>query len=629
MGACPGDKFTGAEAHTQDKSGLAILETMTRSATFRIALSGLLLFIVGFLLVYGQVAWQSGSWRYTITHDDEYAFWVIADGFAESPRSDGNPFYAEHMGQTNPILSYPIVALVGAVSGWLGVSVLAFLPLWKIAGPFLAWLMLWQCLTRIWGYDERRAAAVSLCVMSATLLVHGAAQHTLFRFSRPIDALGPAALWLSCAMNPAALRGRTTRVTGLSIIFVVLVSPYMSVFCAISTWCAWLWNRWVDPAPHSSRVLSLAAFASASGIAVMWFTLHGIKDRSWMQAALALGDETTGLQWFSVLLSLAAVLAVSVIGLRTGLRRCDKILLCILIIELVAAHVEPLLGQGFGFSIHRYYFLIFELLAVLAWLLDRIPARLAGQRLPHWETVAAIASVISVAAMVNFPATNFLRLLLRSRPSNAPYDNSLLLLQLSLCIAGIVWVYRRTAAGRIGSGPGQVATIAFVATCFATWRPQLQDANRAVPFSGAHTWLSANARSAEVVITLPPDYGLYDYAPLISKVKLYYNPYPSRWLRDDYEREYRKSVYFALYCGILDQPGVPVPLSLADRLREFRLDYVLAWKGPLNDRWRRQTAPQLAPLHGSVDASVQEQLGPFLQVVYEDDSCVLWKLQFD
>jgi hypothetical protein len=125
-------------------------------------------------------------------------------------------------------------------------------------------------------------------------------------------------------------------------------------------------------------------------------------------------------------------------------------------------------------------------------------------------------------------------------------------------------------------------------------------------------------------MTLPPDYGLYDYAPLYSPAKVYYNPYGL--VADSYEREYRKSVYFALYCGILDQPGIPIQASLADRLREFKLDYILAWKGPLNDRWRRQTAPQLPPLKGRVDASVARQLGSLLEVAYQDGDCVLWRV---
>lgn len=130
-------------------------------------------------------------------------------------------------------------------------------------------------------------------------------------------------------------------------------------------------------------------------------------------------------------------------------------------------------------------------------------------------------------------------------------------------------------------------------------------------------------------MTLPPDYGLYDYVPLYSTAKVYYNHYGSRWVADPYEREYRKSIYFALYCGILDQPGVPIQASLADRLREFRLDYILAWKGPLNDRWRQQTAPQLPPLEGRVDASVARQLGPFLEVAYQDSTSVLWRVRTD
>ena len=63
----------------------------------------------------------------------------------------------------------------------------------------------------------------------------------------------------------------------------------------------------------------------------------------------------------------------------------------------------------------------------------------------------------------------------------------------------------------------------FVCLCFVTWPPHQQQANDSVPFFGAHTWLAENAAPGEVVMTLPPDYGLYDYAPLYSPALVYYN----------------------------------------------------------------------------------------------------------
>tara|TARA_B100001964_G_scaffold244641_1_gene327083 strand:- start:1334 stop:3145 length:1812 start_codon:yes stop_codon:yes gene_type:complete len=599
------------------------------SQTYRIALAGLFLFVLGFLLLHGRVAQQSGSWRYTVTHDDEYAFWVIADGAGESPRSDANPFYAEHAGETNPLLSYPTVILVGTIGGWLGVPVLTLLPLWKVGAPFLAWLVIWQCLVRIWGCREGPAAATSLCVLCGTMLLHGSAQHMLLRFSRPIDTLAASAVWLSCALNPRVLKGKTQGLTALAAAVVLLASPFHAVFCTITTWCAWLWSRWRRQDPDAGRVLWLASLASAVGLTLMLGLMHQAADNRWMQDALAFDAGVEGGSWLSVLLLVAAIFAVLIRHRGQSLTRSDMSLLCILAVEPLAANVQIILGQGYGVAIHRYYFLIFELLALIAWLADAVPKRQHGERWRPWEVPVVTVAVACVLWMVSFPETNFLRLLPRAGWPTAPYDNSRLLLQLWPVLFVLIWLVRRTPLQRSPAAVGPMLAAVFVCFCFATFPPQLPKANHSVPFHGAHTWLAEHAESAEVLLTVPPEYGLYDYAPLYCPVKLYYNPYASRWVRDEYEREYRKSIYFSLYCGVLDQPGVPIPESLEVRLSEFSLDYILAWKGPLNDRWRRQTAPQLPPLAGQLDASIERQLGPFLQVEYEDDRCVLWRVVTD
>lgn len=588
-----------------------------------ITLSVLLLFCVGFLLLHGRVAHESGSWDYTITHDDEYAFWVIADGFARAPRSDANPFYAEHAGETHSILSYPVVAAIGTMSGRLGVSVLAFLPLWKTGAPLLAWLLIWGCLVRIWGVRRGPAAALVLCVLCGTLLLHGFGQHTLLRFTRPIDALGLAAIWLSFAFNPVALRGSRAWLAGLSVLLVLLLSPFLAVFCAVSTWAAWAWGR-LFRLPGSSAVLGLAGVATILGLLLLLRVAGDADGNRWLTESLAFdGLPGTGM---AVLLFAAAAIAVLVRQRRIGLQRSDAVLLCILAVEPCAALVEPILGRGFAFTIHRYYYLVFEILAIVAWLSDAISILATGDRRRSWEVPAAILCLLGISAMVAWPATNFVRLWPRQLPVNAEYDNSLLLLQLTPVLALVVWGLRRVHRLDQGAG-GRLLTGAFVCACFALWPPQLMSANRAMPFDAAHDWLAAHATSGEVVMTLPPDYGFYDYAPLYAPVAVFYNPYASRLVADSYEKEYRKSVYFGLYCGILNTPGMPIPAPLSQRLREFRLDYILAWKGPLNDRWRQQTAPQLPALSGQVHDSVRRQLAPFLEVQYEDDDCVLWRLR--
>lgn len=593
--------------------------------TIRIVLASLLLFAAGFILLHGRVAYDSGDWAYTITHDDEYAFWVIADGFARTPRSDANPFYAEHAGETHALLSYPVVALVGTLSGWLDVSVLSFLPIWKIGAPFLAWLLIWICLVRIWSVGQHSAAALALCILSATLLLHGHGQHAILRFSRPVDAMGMAAVWLSCACNPGVLRGRLVWGAALSMVLVLLMSPFLAVFCTVSTWAAAAWRGGCRDA-DARRVLGLAVAATAFGLLLLMRVASDTDSNRWLTESLAF-DGTAGTAT-ALMLFIAAAVAVLLRCRKIGLQRSDQVLLCILAVEPCAALVEPILGRGYAFSVHRYYYLVFEMLAICAWLRDTIPLLAPECQRRAWETPAAIATLLGLGAVVTVPATNFLRLLPRDLPANADYENSLLLLQLVPVLALTLWALRRGPLRQAVRGiGGWLLTGVFVCACFATWPPQLVQANQDMPFAKAHDWLGKHARPGDVVLTLPPDYGLYDYVPLYSAASVYYNPYASRLVTDAYEKEYRKSVYFGLYCGILDRPGMPIPVSLAQRLQEFRLDYILAWKGPLDDGWRQRTAPDLPALSGMVHASVRRQLAPHLETVYEDDSCVLWRVR--
>ena len=107
----------------------------------RYSVCALLVFTAGFLLFHGREAAHSGSWDYTITHDDEYIYWAIARGSMAAPASDANPFYHEERNLTNPIPSYLTVTAAGRLAAVLDIQVLALLPLWKIPLPFSLWVV--------------------------------------------------------------------------------------------------------------------------------------------------------------------------------------------------------------------------------------------------------------------------------------------------------------------------------------------------------------------------------------------------------------------------------------------------------------------------------------------------------
>lgn len=589
-----------------------------RLTTLAIAAGGLVVFLLGFLLLHGSLAAESGSWTKTITHDDEYAFWVIADGAARTPPSDANPFYAEATGVSNPWISYPAVVAAGRIARWLDVPALTLLPVWKVGAPFALWVALWLGLWRCHGVSRMPAAALALTVLAGTLILAGHAQHLATRFSRPLDGLVPAALWLCLVTRSAPLRGRSLLVAAACAAVTLVLSPYLAAFATLTTGLLWLQRRDTNSRP----LLGLAAASSLAGLALMWVLMAGAGENRWMSAALGFdGSHAGGRLWFGLALGIGAIAAVVVRRRNVGARPSDAVLLSVLAIEPASVLVEPILGQGYGFALHRYYYLVFEVLAILQWLADH-----PRDKSDESRGTIALASVAAITIALSLhPMTSIFRWV-RSAPGNSDLDNSHLLLVLTPILFVVVHVGRRLSTHAAWHRTAPAIAVGSALLCFAQGPRQLTTAHEDLPFAGAHTWLGNHASAGEVVLTLPPDYGLYDYAPLVSDVTVYYNHYASRLTADDYEREYRKSVYFSLYCGVLDQPGVPIPVSLDERLREFRLDFILASKGELDDRWRRQVAPQLPPLEGRVDRSVRRQLGERLHTVYEDDESVLWRV---
>lgn len=154
-----------------------------------LALGVFLLFAMGFFVFYGKESVNSGSWRYVISHDDEYLYWAMAKAVGQTPRSDGNAFFAEERGRSNPYLTNVTAITLGLVAETLGIPAIAAFPLWKIGMPFLSWLSMWMCLAILWRKPPAESAVVSLSVLLITLFIHGSAQFPFFRFPRPDDAI--------------------------------------------------------------------------------------------------------------------------------------------------------------------------------------------------------------------------------------------------------------------------------------------------------------------------------------------------------------------------------------------------------------------------------------------------------
>ncbi|MDA0336434.1 MAG: hypothetical protein O2782_14820 [bacterium] len=594
----------------------------------RWALAGLLLFAAGFVLLHGREAMLSGSWRYTIAQADEYAFWVIADSFADDPISDGNPFYYEQMGERNPPFAYPVVAFVGYLAAVMGVPAIYFLPVWKIGAPFVTWLALWWCLVRFWGVPMRAAAAASMLVLVIPQYVHGPLQFSLLRFSRPLDTVALVAVWLSVALNPQRTGWWYLPVVGGLSIPVFFLSPFYGLFGVWVLGASGILSRLTGRSLPSLKLALMSLTGAAVGGGLLLAVRQAYSQSPWLQATLQYDPELDlPAVWSFVLVGAGLIAVLSLRG--RAWTRFDVALGAILSIDPVVAHDVILPGPDLQLAEHRYYYQIFQLMAITGWLWRALP-RLDPEGGRHRWEVPAIGGVCAMAATVLLqPELNYFRHLpLANGDSYGAFDNALLLLGLVPLVVVAMWFVRRTCAGQFLRRPSVAGLLvaAFALCGFATQPSSLREYNEVVGASGPHTYLQQHASPGEVLLSVPWDYMLVDYAPLYSPVKVFHSHYGQRYAPRGFAWDYRRLLHAALLAGRLNEPSRPIERSLDWKLSRLRLDYVLASKGAIGDMaW--QSVPPDSTLHdrSTVDLA-RSQLGSHLTVAYEDEDFILWRV---
>ncbi len=588
-----------------------------------------MLFAAGFVLLHGREATHSGSWRYTITQADEYAFWVIADSFADRPISDGNPFYFEQTGERNPPFAYPAVAFVGHLAAASGVPAIYFLPVWKIGAPFLTWLALWWCLCRFWGVPMRAAAAVSMLVLVIPQYVHGPSQFSLLRFSRPLDTVSLVAVWLSVALNPQRTGWWYLPVVGGLSVPVFFLSPFYGLFgvwvLGASGILSWLTGRSL---PSLKLILM-----SLTGAAVGWGLLLAVRgaylQSPWLQDTMQYDPELELPAVWSFVMVGVGLIAVLVLRGREW-TRYDVALGAILAIDMVVAHDVILPGPDLQLAEHRYYYQIFQLLAITGWLWRSLPRLDPGGRRHRWEVPAIVGVSVIEGTVLLRPELNYFRHLpLASGNPYGAFDNALLLLGLVPMVVVTMWLVRRARVGHflIRTTVASLLVAAFVLCGFATQPSKLRAYNEVVGASGPHTYLQQQASPGEVLMSVPWNYMLVDYAPLYSPVKVFYSHYGQRYAPRGFLWEYRQAFFAALLAGRLNEPGIPIEGSLESKLSQLRLDYILANKRDPGGMTGQLVPPDwIRDGRSTMDLS-RSQLGPHLTVAYEDEDFVLWRVR--
>lgn len=158
------------------------------------------------------------------------------------------------------------------------------------------------------------------------------------------------------------------------------------------------------------------------------------------------------------------------------------------------------------------------------------------------------------------------------------------------------WVTRRR----------NICTIIVLLVCVGAWINQINKDNRDFPFDGAYQWLKQHAQKNDVVLTVSERQRYVEYLFLETGLKSYFCGAAGPPTTP--AEKYRKSFLRGLQLGVLDKIPYYGHWSLDQKLRALKLDYILVTKP--------------SPYFDVIEA----QLEGYLQIVYQDKQCLLWKV---
>lgn len=584
-------------------------------AHFLFILSVFLVFTAGFLIVYGREAGASGSWKYVITHDDEYSYWAYAKGSSQTPPSDGNPFYYEEIGRRHAS-PYTFANIIGWFAKVFGVPVLFFFPLWHIGMPFILWLALYFSMHKLWKYPASSSAVLSMLLLLTTLFLRGQAQFILFRFSRPGDALWMLILWISITMN----RSSSLR-WGVGAFFLAFGTFWLNPLCSLLGltvtglelfYQALKKNGWREVGGHFFPILGTLAAALSYYLYARWGADNSFR---LMQELMTVYEGRKPFNFITLFFyaGITGLVFLPARALMKPLSKIDRLALFVFLIEPLTANIRLILPSNFTLGSHRYYFLIIEMACLLGLLAEKIPFLLTLKWMRRVEFyffgfIAALGAAFLCNGKTNF----FLY-----GPADAgpftEWDNSLLLIGLTLFLMPGVWIFSRFRAvpkffsRKIIIGP-LLAAIGFCGFFFLP--SQLRACNHAFPFDGAYAWLNEHGKKNEVVLTLGPRNMLPDYLILYTDLKTYFDRgYAQRLSVDPQAAEYRAVFSILLTLNQLNLYPIQDRRTMEEKIGRLRLDYILI------------------TLPGFLADVVPAQLAGIVEEKYRDEKCLLWKVK--
>lgn len=581
---------------------------------YRLVLWAAGVFVLGFLLFHGREAQHSGSWNYILTHDDDYAYLAIAEGYTQDPPSDANPFYHEERGRTNSPLDYATVAMVGSLAVALDVPVPWTIPAWKIFMPLLLWYTLTWCLVRFWQMEGHRAAMLSMLLLVTTTLFHGSNQFTLLRFPHPGDGMWLAFIWVTLVLRVDDVGRRYPLVVTLIAIVTLIVAPFYVILGGWILLFATVWSVVVGRRGNAWRHIIPLLTVGALCLGRLFQVVIAAGSSRYLQHALNLEIAPSRVVDVSSILLLGLVLlAVGVAAewRRESMTTMDAALIGILSLEPIAANAQFVLGNDHQISLHRYYLLVIEFACIIGWLAEKLPAALRRIRGTPGDWLLPACLAVAEVVVLAHPDLNWFRYLPRTDPTHFMTDNDTLILGVLPGLILLVWLplRRPDVVGWVRGPVRGLAVVSVVALLLYGIQPsQLREKNENIPFSGAFEWLDLNAKPGSVVLTMPVKWTIVDYSVFYAPVKSYTNVFGSHVSDQPEATKFRQSYYVLLLEGRLPTSSYRHLKGARDLTSHLRLDYFLVERnGPFYDL-------------------VIEQLGDIVRVVYSDERCLLLRV---
>jgi len=552
-------------------------------------------FTLGFFIHYGREARASKSWGYVMQNTDVLFYWRIAKGRIMNPRCDGNTFYYEEQG-TRSIIPYTAAELVGLASKYTHIPLSWFFPAWHILIPFLTWLILAGCCWKLWNYPWGISAPVTLTLLLSTLFFPY--PQTLLSFSRPIDGIAPVFLWISLIFKGDPANRKHCLAMILTSALTLWLQPFYAVFGLWITVMEYAYSL-VRGKRLFTACLHLYAMGSCfvSGLVYAGYVFLG-KNITWNLLSWPVASVDF---YYTVMTMLFFVLVLSFVlfihfCLKKEVSSLDRLIVEWALFTVLAYVFSTQMRQTREIPLHiLLYFFIVMLFSITGWIHEKLGMLREMHLFPKFGAVLAalLASYFAYYMMIRN------RLLFEV---NFHYFTRVL--QYLPFLILILWLLARfERLGKTVMRKEVLCGIILLMTVAGYWMFPVYEPNRNFPFDGGFRWLKEHALKNEVVLTASTKYKYCDYVLLKTDLKSYYHisgRVPSS--------EYRINFVTGLFLGLLDRMPGYSGWTLEQKLRAYRLDYILM--------------PKPSPFFDEITS----QLKGHLLEVYQDPQCLIWRV---